>query len=77
MQFLEALYSVGRIENRRYSIVELSGRCRLVKESINALYESAVGGTVVLKLQDMKFEDEGMLISLRKVYTVSMLILKV
>ena len=58
---LEALYSAQRIENRRYSIVELSRRCRLVKESINALYESAVGGTVVLKIQDMKFEDEGML----------------
>ena len=58
---LEALYSARRIENRRYSIVELSRRCRLVKESINALYESAVGGTVVLKIQDMKFEDEGML----------------
>lgn len=58
---LEALYSARRIENRRYSIVELSGRCRPVKESINALYESAVGGTVVLKVQDMKIEDEGML----------------
>ncbi len=48
---LQALYSVGRIENRRYSLVDLTSDLRFSKKTIDELYKTSIGGTVIINIE--------------------------
>jgi len=55
---LQALYSMGRIVNRRYCKVEFENEQRFPKKSFSALYNSCVGGTVVITIKTEGDEGE-------------------
>ena len=54
---LSALYSKGRIKNKRYSFVDYDGRSSFPDASFDALYRSSAGGAVVIRYNDLDEED--------------------
>ncbi|SKB93377.1 ATPase family associated with various cellular activities (AAA) [Lachnospiraceae bacterium] len=54
---IQALYDVGRIESRRYSVLELSSDEKYSMRMIDALFKACTGGTLILKMFE-NIEDE-------------------
>ena len=55
---VQALYSVGRIENRRYCELEIYLRETFHQKLIESLYKSCCGGTIILSFYESINEDD-------------------
>lgn len=55
---LQALYSVGRIENRRYCTLDVEPDMNFSKRAAEALYKSCVGGTVIVDFYTYEEDDD-------------------
>lgn len=54
---LSALYSKGRIKNKRYSFVDYNSESRFPDASFEALYRSSAGGAIVIRYTDLDEND--------------------
>ena len=54
---LSALYSKGRIKNKRYSFVDYDSESQFPNATFDALYRSSTGGAVVIRYNDLDEED--------------------
>lgn len=55
---LQALYSVGRLESKRYSELVVEPGEDYRKQKLNAIYKAGRGGTIVIKLEVADNDDE-------------------
>ncbi len=55
---IKALYDNGRIVNRRYSYLDFTGDSDFSLSSYDCLYESSIGGTVIVRFEDVNKEEE-------------------
>ncbi len=56
---VQALYGVGRVDNRRYCEIELESDSRFLDRFMESLFKSCAGGTVVITFcADVDFEED-------------------
>ena len=55
---VQALYNVGRVDNRRYCSVEIEADMCFSKKIVEALYKSCAGGTMVLRFRGYEIDDD-------------------
>lgn len=55
---IKALYDNNRIVSRRYSYLDFTGGSHFSLSSYDCLYESSIGGTVIVRFKDIDNEEE-------------------